>query len=156
MIVGMVSPNGTTKSFGAMIGFFSHVGKYLQSRWRSFAESCFDAALVGIEQVKNTLDRSHALIGGLNDTAQEKADPFFPILGIADILQLIVIFIPSSLEPEREIKNQLFRNAIGAEKQRNEQPPDAAIAIQKRGGMISNCTWANAARMRTGRPSSSA
>ncbi len=111
--------------------FFSHVGKYLQSRWRSFAESCFDSALVGIEQVKNALGRSHALIGDFNDTAQEKADPFFPIPGIADILQLIVIFIPSSLEPEREIKNRLFQNAIGAKQERNEQPPDAAIAIQK-------------------------
>jgi len=62
---------------------------------------------------------------------QKKLEPFFPNTLGANSLKQIIVALTVSLEIKTQIEKRLAKSAFGAEKQRNQQPAQPAIAIEK-------------------------
>jgi hypothetical protein len=67
------------------------------------------------------------------DTAQKKRDPRFPMALLADGGEAVVVLGTPRLQVQRQVQQRSRQRAVFAQHQRDQQPADAAVAVQ--GGM---------------------
>lgn len=72
-----------------------------------------------------------AFLADLDDAVEKEGEPAFPVPGIAHGLQAFVVFAAALLEVVREVEHRLGEHPLFGEQESDEEPPDAAVAIQK-------------------------
>src|SRR5205085_6434799 len=72
-------------------------------------------------------------LGGCVDYAgKEEIEPALPIAGLAHGLQALVVRAPVRLEVEAEVQQRLAHHLALAQKKRDQQPAEAAVAVEER------------------------
>src|SRR4051812_22816773 len=65
-------------------------------------------------------------------TFEEELEPLFPRALRSDTLEVVVVGVPMLLEVEAQVQQRLREHLVGAEQQRDQEPTDAAVAVEKR------------------------
>ena len=70
-------------------------------------------------------------VGRLVDAAQEELEPGLPVAVVPHGVEQPVVLGPVLLEVEAQVEQRLAEHAGVAEEQRDQQPPDAAVAVEE-------------------------
>ncbi len=103
----------------------------LEDRSRTFRLP-YDAFAIAVEQPYNLIGSLKGLFRCFGNPLEKKLEPRFPGAVFADFLQQAVIIGPTRFEIEAEVKKGLSKYAGGAKEQRDQEPTEAAIAVQER------------------------
>lgn len=90
------------------------------------------AELIRIEQGQHPVRGRHGRIGSLGHAFQEEEEPRLPVAALAHLVQERVVIRPALLEEEAQVQHRLAQRALAPEQERDEQPPDAPVPVQKR------------------------
>ena len=101
-----------------------------ERRARAAAE-LVDPDAIGLEQLCDRSCGGDRLGRGLVDSFEKESKPCFPFAVVTNTLQEVVIFLAMVLEIEAEIEHGLFQYPFDTEHEGNQQPSQAAVAIQK-------------------------
>src|SRR5271165_4693888 len=67
-----------------------------------------------------------------NHAAQKECKPFFPIAGVADGLEMLIVGSAVPFEKMVQIEHGLEENLTLTEEEGDEEPPDASVAVEER------------------------
>src|SRR5436190_17794211 len=96
------------------------------------ATDCPNALCVCPEQRRQSLHGVHRFRCGLAHTGREECEPGFPISVFAHEVQQRVVVVSALLQVEAQVKQGLVENSFALKDQRDEQPTDAPVPIEKR------------------------
>ena len=75
-------------------------------------------------------------VGGFDadvgNTTQEEREPALEVAGVPCGLEPLVVLLTMTLEVVRQVENGLPQRATLTEQEGDEEPPDTAVAIEKR------------------------
>src|SRR5580692_2394000 len=101
-------------------------------RRRRCASDCLNAVSILCKEIQN-------LFRGLSGRArrdlrpfQKERQPFLPRAVCSYTLKQVVVPIAIRFEVQAEVQERLSQRALGAKQERYEQPPESAVAVQKR------------------------
>ena len=86
---------------------------------------------MSIEHGDQIARRRGGLFSGLRDAGQEELHPGLPRPSLPDLLQESVVVVAPGFQEQAEIEDRLSQNARLAQDQRDEQPTQAPVAIEK-------------------------
>ena len=96
------------------------------------SKSLGDHGAMFLAQVKNTAGG----FGGLNadciHSAQKESQPAFPVPGITDGLQQVIIGLLVASEVVRQVKRRLLQDFFFGKQESNQQPANAPVAVPER------------------------
>ena len=99
---------------------------------RRAAELIGDRGPMLLAQLQDAPHRVGGLARDFDDPAQEKGEPCFPVAAFAHGLEMVVVRLPMLLEVVRQVEHGLVQHAALGQQERDQQPADAPVAVEKR------------------------
>jgi hypothetical protein len=98
---------------------------------RRLAQS-FDLSLMFLEERQDAARRGGGLLGSVAHSREEEIEPRLPIAFRSHPIEQIVVCSAVLLEIEAQVKDRLPQYARRTEQERDQQPSQAAVAVQER------------------------
>ncbi len=91
-----------------------------------------DAFAMLLTELENPARGVGGLHAHLRDAAQEKREPCLKVAYVPHCLKPLVVLLPMTLEVVGQVEDRLLQRAALAQQKRDEEPTDAAVAVEKR------------------------
>jgi hypothetical protein len=83
-------------------------------------------------KVEDGAGGNRCFLGSLGDSCEEEAEPSFPVAGLADRGEAVVVLGPVSPEVDAEVEERAVQDSPVDEEEADQESPDTAVTVQER------------------------